>query len=317
MKKDSINPKIRGISLLIVIVILLFLSNSVSGIIYPLTEEAAEAFLREKVSENYERLIMEKIETLRNIDDLILENPSILESNTKKIMDYFISILQAIYVTVIILIGIYLIFFSGSPEKRASAKSSLLLLIIGIAIISVSPYILMIFFGISEAITLNILSLAPVNKNDPFIHATEYILNMGRHIMSHSASGWSLGVERAGIPLLFIPYALLEGIFLILKLRFYMVAILSMILPFTILLYSFLPSRGMGRLLLEQTLLWTLAQAAMAFVLVIIAIGMNLTDLITSFIVPTGLKFIMELAGLLMLMLTPFIFVRLFRGFLP
>lgn len=316
MKDNSTPFKMKRI--FIAVIISLVLTQIVSGIIYPLTEEAAESFLREKVSENYERSVREKIETLRNIDDLILENPSMLESNTKKIMDYFISILQAIYVTVIILIGIYLVFFSGSPKGRARAKSSLLVLIMGIGLISVSPYMLMIFFGISEAITLNILSLAPVNTEDPFIHATDYMLNTGRHIMAHKvAIIWPMGVERAGIPFLFIPYLLLEGMFLILKLRFYMVAILSMILPFTILLYSFLPSRKIGRLLLEQTMLWTLAQVAMALVLIIIAIGMALTDLITSFTVPTGLKFIMELAGLFMLMLTPLVVVRLSRGFLP
>ena len=301
---------------LAVIVMLTLLTPIVSGVIHPLAEEAAESFLREEVSLNYERLIREKIGMFRDIDDLILENPSLYESNTGDIINYFVSILQPIYLTLMILLGIYLIFFSGSPEGRARAKSALPVLIVGIGLISVSPYMLMIFFGISEAITLNILSLAPMNTKDPFIHATNYMLDAGRYIMTHEVDGWPMGVERAGVPFLFIPYALLEGVFLVLKLRFYMVAILSMILPFTIILCSFLPSRRIGRLILEQTLLWTLAQVAMALVLIVIAIGMNLTELITSFTVSNGLKFIMELAGLFMLMLTPLVVVRLSRGVL-
>lgn len=307
---------IRTGEALAVVAILMLLIQNASGIIHPLTEEAVESFLREKVSVNYERLINEKIEALRNIDDLILENPSMHESTTGEIINYFISILQPIYLTVMILIGIYLIFLSGSPKGRSRAKSSLLVLIIGIGLISVSPYMLMLFFGVSEALTLSILSLAPVNTIEPFIHATNYMLDTGRYIMIHEVDGWPMGVERAGITILFIPYILLEGLFIALKLRFYMVAVLSTILPLAIIFYSFPLSRGIGRLLLEQIILWTLAQAAMALVLIVIAIGMNLTDLITSFTVTDELKFIMELAGLFMLILTPLAVVKLSWGFL-
>jgi len=294
------------------------LAQIAAAITHPLNEEAAEGYFREKAAENYERLINEKIEELKNINDVILENPDLNSAETQKMVGYFVSILQPLYVTAIIAIGIYLIFFSGTPGGRTRAKNSLWILLAGMALISVSSYMLMILFGISEAVTLTVLSLAPVNTEDPFIHAANYILEKGVYITSHKgASEHPWGVERAGVPLMLVPYALLEGVTLVLKLRFYVVAVLSIILPVTITLYAFMPTRGIGKLLVENTVLWTLAQVAMAGVLIIVAIGVNLTDHITSFVVPAGMRFIMEFAGLLMLTFTPFVFVRTFGRFLP
>jgi len=294
------------------------LAQIASAITDPLNEEAAEGYFREKAAENYARLINAKIDELKNINNLILENPDLNNADTQRMSGYFVSILQPLYITAIIVIGIYLIFVSGTPGGRVRAKNSLWILLAGMAVLTVGSYILMVFYGISQAVTLTVLSLAPVNTQDPFIHAANYILEKGVYITAHKgASDYMWGVDRAGVPLLVIPYALLEGVTLILKLRFYVVAVLSIILPVTITIYAFLPTRGIGRLLLENTVLWTFAQVAMAGVLIIVAIGINLTSLITSFVVPAGLKFIMELAGLIMLTFTPLVFVRSFSRFLP
>jgi len=134
--------------------------------------------------------------------------------------------------------------------------------------------------------------------------------------MSHKGTDYSMGDERGGIPILFTTYIIFEGILLLLKLRFYVVAVLAMVMPFTITLYAFMPTRNLGKLLTEHTILWTLSQVAMAVVLIIIAIGVNLTDSITSFTVSENLKFIMEITGLLMLIITPLFFVKNFRGFM-
>ncbi len=292
------------------------LSYTASAIIHPLDEESMEAFFREKATENYGRLVAEAIDSIKNINGLILDNPTLYQQDAERIINYFISMLQPLYITIILVIGIYLMFFSGSPSGRAKAKSSLVLSIFAIGLITASPHILMLFFSISKSLTLLVLSLAPVDTEKPFTDAAEYLMQKGTYIMTHRGIDYSMGDETGGIPILFATYSLFEGILILLKLRFYMVTVLAMILPFTITLYAFLPTRGIGRLLTEQTILWTLTQVAMAIVLITVAIGVQLTDSITSFTVTEYLKFIMEIAGLIMLIITPLFFVKTFRGFI-
>jgi hypothetical protein len=314
--KIKIRRKMKQALLTVVLAAVLTLSYSVSAIIHPLNEESIGAYFREQAAVNYGRMIAERIGTLRNINGLILDNPTLNQQDTQQMMDYFISLLQPLYVTIIIVIGIYLMFFSGSPSGRAKAKASLWMALFAIGLITASPYMLMLFFSISKSLTLLILSLAPVDTEGPFIHAADYMVAKGMFIMTHRADDYSMGDERGGIPILLSTYVIFEGILLLLKLRYYMVAVLAMIMPFTITLYAFIPTRNVGKLLTEQTVLWTLTQVAMAIVLIVIAIGINLTDSITSFTVTEYLKFIMEIAGLIMLIITPLFFVKSFRGFI-
>jgi len=101
----------------------LLLSDTALAIIHPLNEESINAYFREQAAANYARLVSEKIDSLRNINGLILDNPSIYQEDTMRVVGYFISLLQPMYITIIIVIGIYLMFFSGSPEGRARAKT--------------------------------------------------------------------------------------------------------------------------------------------------------------------------------------------------
>jgi hypothetical protein len=316
VKKAKTAGRIMKALLAAAVISVFILSHSVSAIIHPLNEESIQAFFREKAAENYERLVADAIDSIKNINGLILDNPTLYQEDTERIINYFISVLQPLYVTIIIVLGIYLMFFSGTPSGRAKSKSSLGISVIAIGLITASPHILMLFFSISKSLTLTVLSLAPVDTEKPFIEAAEYMMQKGAYIMAHGGADYSMGDETGGIPILFTTYALFEGLLILLKLRFYMVTVLAMILPFTITLYAFLPTRGIGRLLAEQTILWTLTQVAMALVLITIAIGVQLTDSITSFTVTEYLKFIMEIAGLIMLIITPLFFVKTFRGFI-
>ncbi|MEA3254203.1 MAG: hypothetical protein U9Q22_00020 [Candidatus Altiarchaeota archaeon] len=305
--------KIYGILLLILV-----LTPMASAFVDALTEEAIEASRRYAVAKNYERLIEDRIDVFRDVDGLILENPSLQFSAARGVMNLFIRILEPLYVTAIILLGIYLLFFSGSPRKRAKAKSSLMLSILSMAIVSVSPYVLLLFFSLSHSVTQNILAHAPVEAEKPFIHAAEYLLDLAWDIIGgRDLSARPLGgVERPGLTFLLLSYFLLEASLLILNLRYFMLAVLAAVFPLTLLLYSFLPTRTIGRLLMEQTVLWTLAQAAMALILITVAIGINITDSIATVSIPEAFIFIMEITGLIMLMLTPLVVVGLFRGFL-
>lgn len=297
-------------------ILLISLSPLSSAIVHPLSEEALEAYNREKTVENYRRMVSEKTAELSQINDLILENPNLYEENTRKIVGYFIGLLQGVYVLSILSAGIYLIFFSGSPESRAKTKKFLFISVTAMALIVVSTPLLSLFFGLSRSLTSLVLSFASVDTEKPFAHAAEFIFSEGGYVMFHRGpSGEPSGVERAGFPLIFLSYFILELMLLLIRIRTYMVALFAMIFPLTITFYAFPPLRGAGRFLVEQTILWTLAQAAMALVLVVVSVGVYSTSIITSFVVSDMLLAIIEVAGLIMLALTPPLFVKWFSGF--
>lgn len=303
--------------MLLVAAVVLLGAQCAPAIVNPLSEEAAEAYFRGRASENYERAVNEKLDSLRNINELVLENPNPYEPGARKVSAFFLYMLQPLYVTAVITIGIYLLFVSGSPRGRTRAKNYLGTLLVAMALVTVSSPAMAIILDLSKAVTLKVLSIAPVNTEEPFIHAAQYLLDFGTHITTHEMdSGYASGVDRAGTPFLFAPYALLDGILLALNLRYYIVAVLSMALHVTITLYAFMPMRGIGKLLAEYTLLWGVSQTAIALVLIVVAVGMNLTTYITSYAVPSDLRFIMELSGLIMAAITPIIFVKIFGGFL-
>ena len=61
------------------IMAVLTLSYTVSAIIHPLNEESIEAYFREQAAANYGRLVSERIDSLRNINGLILDNPTLYQ----------------------------------------------------------------------------------------------------------------------------------------------------------------------------------------------------------------------------------------------
>lgn len=230
--------------------------------------------------------------------------------NPRCLMNKVIYFLEPLYVTFILIIGIYLIFLSGTPEGRAKAKYSLQWLILSMCVITLSPFILTLLFSISHALTQNILSQTPENSQEIFSEVILYILKIGNESISM--------LETHSFVFMILPYLLIEGIVLMLNIRYFVVLSLSVLFPFSIMLYSFLPTRRLGRLLTEQTLIWIFSQIIIALVFLVIAVGINLASItISSFMIPFGLRVIMELSGLLILMITPFIIAIQFRGFLP
>ncbi len=300
-------------------ILTLLLTTTACGFFGAWVEEAIEATRRYVIAKNYENLIKERIDIFKNIKEIILKNPPLHISEIRGVMNLFIEILQPLCVTGIIITGIYLIFLSGSPTGRAKAKNAFMMMIFAMALISVSPYILMLFFSFSHSITQNILTHAPENSEKYFTRTSEYLLNMAKDIIGSDSNPMEtpMGVERPAMPFLLLSYLLLEVTILILKLRYFIVMVLASIFPLSILLYSFLSSRGIGRLLLEQTILWTLAQVAMALVFITVAIGISITDVIRTMDISDTIILAMEIAGIIILMFTPFVVARSFRGFLP
>jgi len=270
----------------------------------------------EKLSDIY-RKISEELGTTALVLDTsnsMLESLSISCFETREIcgprclMNAIITILEPIYVTLILLVGFYLIFLSGTPSGRVKAKSSLVFLIISMCIITLSPFLLTLVFGISHGITQLVLSQAPENKEQIFSEGINHVLMIGKESTNLE--------EMSAMPFIIYPYLLTQALIIMLQLRYFILLALSIVFPFAILLYPLQLTRGIAKTIFEQTALWTFSQVAMAFVFVVLVLGINLTSSLQTFIVPIELKIIMEISALIMLIATPFFISFSFRGFL-
>lgn len=228
--------------------------------------------------------------------------------NIRCIINAIISILTPLYVTLTLVVGIYLLFFSGSPEARVRAKSSLLFLIISMCLITVSPLLLTLFFGISHGITQIILAQIPIEKEKIFFESITYLLS--------NAEEYAKLEEIPTMPFLVYTYFAIFILILILKLRYFILLTLATLFPFAILLYPLKLTRGISKLLFEQTVLWTLSQIAMAFVFSISMVGIKMISGMQTFVAPFELRIIMEISSLLMLAITPIFISIKFRNFL-
>jgi len=83
-----------------------------------------------------------KYEIYNNLPYFLLNDPRPESPDISSVSRYFISFLEPLYVMAILLTGIYLLFFSGTPQGRVRAKSMLISLIMGMVVISVSTYLI-------------------------------------------------------------------------------------------------------------------------------------------------------------------------------
>lgn len=224
------------------------------------------------------------------------------------IINQIILIVSSLYVLAIVLTGFYIFFIQVSIEDRAMAKSMLVHLLFSMVIVSASPHIISTIFSVSSSLTSDILSLAPYDAKDPFIGASTFIFDVCKELASI--------IGGPVTSFLIDPWLIVEGILVILRIRYYIVLVLSVLFPVTMFLYSLTFTRGLGKFMLEQTMLWIFAQVAMAVVFAIVAVGINLADTSLTMVISESLKLIMGLTGLMMLMMAPIAFVRILGGFL-
>lgn len=98
------------------------------------------------------------------IDQYILINPNPLDSQILGVMNFFIILAQIFYILAITVTGFYLLFISGSVRGRAKAKYTLGRLIIGMLLVSISPYILNYLFNFSYLFSKAILDQKDISE---------------------------------------------------------------------------------------------------------------------------------------------------------
>lgn len=270
-----------------------------------------------------------------NIEEGVMSNPS-LSPGVENVLGIFIGMLQPIYILAIVLTALYLLFAQSSIEGRVKAKALLSKLIISLVIISLSLPILTASIAISEGLTRTILNLVDLDMIQEIMHDGIY-------------GAWCLmarlGVLHSELSVAFysILFSLgMWGPYMVIGLRHIMLVFLFMLFPISITLYSFSMSRGIGRRMLELTIVFLSIQAFMAVTVLAISVGayINPTDIPGLQVpdrncIPVGVpelaslfgvfgegetdifSFLIGTVGHILFMIAPLMALRWFKGFLP
>ncbi len=235
-----------------------------------------------------------KYEIYDNLPYFLLNDPNPGSPQIASISRYFISILEPLYVMAILLTGIYLLFFSGTPQGRMRAKATLISLIMGMVVISVSTYLIQLLFDTSNTLTRNILGQGPLDVGFTYRKAVDYLNYRAIDFM------WTNII--LGIPFLLLSFLATAGIFIMLAARYFFLIFLIIFFPTAIFLTFFPPTKTVGNTLLRQLIFWAFLPAAYALVLVTIVVSsQNLTGVVPE------LSSIINLTGTLILIASPLI----------
>lgn len=233
--------------------------------------------------------VMGIVGTLRALVWSLQQDPIIypLAGGLGNMMRQFILLLYPFWVIALLLTAIYLIFVAVDPPRRYRAKSMLQKLLVGMVVTATSPVIYQITLNLSHGITEGIIGPGGVLDNIVSSLPVPYnsVDTMFFMILPIDTSSWTL---RTGVNMLvvFIPLLILL-LFTILALavvwfRYMTVILCAIFFPFTLFLYVFEATRGMGRELLKLTIVWIFTPMIMSVWLVAlvalipsIALGMN------------------------------------------
>ena len=270
-----------------------------------------------------------------NIEEGVMSNPS-LSPGVENVLGIFIGMLQPIYILAIVMTALYLLFMQSSIEGRAKAKSLLSKLIVSLTVISLSLPILTASMAVSESLTGTILNLVDLEMIQEILHDGLY-------------GSWCLmtrlGILHSELAAAFyvILFSLgMWGPYMVVGLRHIMLVFLFMLFPISITLYSFSLSRGIGRRMLELTIVLLFIQVFMAVTVLAISVGtyINPTDIPGLEVperncIPVGLpqlaslfgvfgegktnatSFLIGTVGHILFMIAPLMALRWFKGFLP
>ena len=121
-------------------------------------------------------------------------------------------------------------------------------------------------------------------------------------------AGGALVSLEGGQMLLLLIFFLTTAIYVFFALRYLVLLSLTFVFPIAIFLYTFKVTRGIGRPMLEQTVLWTFMQPVVAAIFMAAGLGLHFLSL------PKDLSMVATFIVVFIIMLMPFttLFVRRF-----
>ncbi|MEA3254936.1 MAG: hypothetical protein U9Q22_03770, partial [Candidatus Altiarchaeota archaeon] len=183
----------RIFKLTVVGVVILFLTSSSTAFF---GEAAAvkvllDFLLRMNISQVGEDLLLYIMDICRaHFVEILLLNPDPMNPSILGITRYVITLLEPLFVSVIILCGLYIIFFSGSPQVRVKLKSILPGVIIAMVLITLSPYIMAVVFKFSRILSLGIMSQGPADPMTVLLPLDEDINPMSYFMSKFQNIAW-------------------------------------------------------------------------------------------------------------------------------
>ena len=242
---------------------------------------------------------------------LLIVNPDPLDPIILGITKYVMAILEPVFVLALLSAGMYLIFFSGSPDIRSKIKAWIPGVIAAMVLVMMSPHIMNVLFYLSRTLCSSVVAQW---GGDPFkvILPADSSINPISYFMA-KFQGLTWYSSEAAAPFLFLALLIIGALFTVIVARYIILSFFVMIFPLTIFLYLFLPTREIGRRIMEQTVVWTFLQVIEATAIVCVA------TLITVFsaYLAADILVLLQVGGILVLIVVPIAAVFYVRDFLP
>ena len=230
-----------------------------------------------------------------NLIPFLLSEPNIENEVSITFLNLSISILVPLYIIAILLTTLYLLFISGSPKGRAKAKATFVKLIIGFGIIMLTLPIFQLLLEISHIFSSMILSLLK-----PEVEIFKFPISFFMSYFVITTFFRPIFGSFFLLISLILPFAVL----FVFSIRFFFILIATIFFPFTVLLYSFSPTKRIGETALKITLLWIFLPILNASIIGITSISFLISPLIP-------LKVFIRTAGFLLLTFSPIICAKL------
>jgi hypothetical protein len=195
---------------------------------------------------------------ISKMTDYILMNPDI--SAFKPFINDIISILFPMYVVAIVVTGIFIIFLSTDPEHRARAKSMLIRLILGMAMVTTSMQIYEFLMNLAQAIAAKILAGWVIAGGGGGLAVMTILI-------AAAAIFWYISV--------FILPALALIALISLVSRYLLVCLMAILFPLTLFFYFFEFTKGIGTNMMRYTMMAIFAQPVQALMMVIMIISLQ------------------------------------------
>jgi hypothetical protein len=214
-----------------------------------------------------------------HFQEAILANPSLNASSASynpgivNLMSVSIRLLLPGYLLAILLTAFYMVFMSASPEGRFKAKSLLTRLFISMVFFSMSPLIVQAMLDTSFYMSHAILDQSDTANAQGVLQggiwgAYWITSKIGLTDLELAIGFWTSLYVMAWMP------------YIIISLRYIMVVMYSILFPIGIVLYSFVFFRGLGRKILEQTMLWIFMQVFFALIIMTIGASVSFYDVL-------------------------------------
>ena len=235
-----------------------------------------------------------KYEVYDNLPYHLSKKLDVTDPQIAGISGYFIRIILPLYVTAILLTGMYLIFFSGSPHGRSRAKYMLRNLILGMFLVSMSIPIMQLLQGASATLVESILAQGPLNIG--------FIYKKGIDYLNYRTADFMWSNIAVAIPFILTSLFLAAGLFMMLAIRYFMIIFLTAFFPCIIFLSMFGPTRNIGNTLVKQLFFWSFLPAGYALALITISVGSQTLAAITPEVYN-----LVSLSGTFLLITTPLV----------